>query len=194
MPERSSYHHGSLAEALLFAATQAVREDGAHKVSVRAIARELGVDVASVYRHYKNKQALLDAVVAGGLTRMAAMMEAEVAGGSSEPPARLASVGRGYVLFALEEPELFQLVFGPMRTPSLLPEHAAPYLMLVDSLLELERAGLCRLPVDIATVVAWSAVHGLASLSLDGTLTRAQAYAAIEPTLSVVTTGLGAMP
>ncbi|MBX2802564.1 MAG: TetR/AcrR family transcriptional regulator [Myxococcales bacterium] len=191
MTERETYHHGDLAAALRGAALAAVRRDGAHRFSLRAVARDVGVDVAAAYRHYRNKTDLLGAVANGGFAALAERMRRQLEG-IVDPSDRMAAVGRAYVLFALDEPELVRLMFGPLRPRGQAPppDERNPYMVLLGVLDELAAAGRCTLPVDVAADVAWSAVHGLAALAIDGRLEREAAVARIEPTLAVVLRGL----
>lgn len=196
-PARRAYHHGNLADALAEVALRLVREGGAPAFSLRQAAREVGVDVAAVYRHYRDKEALLRVVAGRGFARMASAMEAEV-GSREGATERLVAVGRAYVAFALAEPELFRLMFGPWgagaEAPLDVPVARTPYTMLVDALEALRAEGRCAVPLPAAADAAWSAVHGFAMLVVDGPIVRGTAEHRIGAVLDVLVAGLGASP
>ena len=193
--ERQGYHHGDLAAALLDAATDAVRSTGAHAFSLRGVAREVGVDIAAVYRHFTNRTHLLGAVALRGFAQLEARMRATIAD-LDDPEARLMGVGRAYVLFALDEPELFRLMFGPTRGEAALPDPTGktfdgPYAVLLEALDGVAATRSGGLPRDAAALVAWSAVHGLAALVVDGPLDPAVARAQVDTLLRAVVVGIG---
>src|ERR1700686_3355801 len=66
------YHHGNLREALLQAAERTVRERGVQDLSLRELAREIGVSHAAPRRHFPDRQALLDALAEAGFARLGA--------------------------------------------------------------------------------------------------------------------------
>lgn len=169
-PPRSAYHHGDLRAALLARATDAIDRDGAAGFSLRAACKTLGVDPAAAYRHFPNREAVLAAVADHAFDRMGATMQEELARSRSRgAEARLVAVGLGYVGFALAHPRLFELAFANPRRPGLQPGVVRPtaYDLLADSLRALAvEARIPAVGLDHAALVAWSAVHGYATLRL----------------------------
>jgi len=176
-PPRATYHHGDLSHALIDVATALVRRSGGEAFSLRAAAKELGVDPAAAYRHFEDKEALLRAVAVRGFAALSDSMEAGVAR-AADTASRFAAVGAAYVEFAVLEPSLFRLMFaGAKVAPAEFTGGTGgtsvvrfPYQILTDSIDELRRDGLCTVDRAGAALVAWSAVHGLAFLILDGRL------------------------
>ena len=174
-PERA-YHHGDLRNALIDAGLTALEAHDASELSLRALARELGVSANAVYRHFADKDALLSALAAEGFRRFAAeQAQAHVAepgaqGGSAE----LAS-GLRYVQFAQRHPGLFRLMFGRFLHASRDPELQAAAVSAFEQLLaQSQPAGHHRNAPDEATLMRalakWSLVHGLSHLMLEGQL------------------------
>src|SRR6185295_9094070 len=97
------YHHGNLANALVDAAIEIVAKDGIEGLTLKAAGAKAGVTHAAVYRHYKDKTALLVAVAERGFVELARVMERALA--SAPPPSRAAffHVGREVVFFAVSE-------------------------------------------------------------------------------------------
>ena len=173
-----SYHHGALAEAMVEQALNAVREHGADHVSLRAIAQALDVSPSAAYNHFADKDAVLVAVGRCGLAaldeRMARVLAAHPGDSDEAARARFAGLGRAYIAFAVEEPNLFRLVFGPIcAAADMGPESSGPYVKLVDALDDLDTRGLLVAGArDGLDVIVWGASHGIASLIIEGYLPR----------------------
>jgi AcrR family transcriptional regulator len=165
---RPTYHHGGLAPALRAAARDELRDRGPAGFRLRAVARAVGVDVAAVYRHYRDKDDLLAALAAEGFEELGAALDAAAAAAPS-PRARLAAVGEAYVAFALADPARFRLLFGPAAAaPRCAGGPGRASAALREALEALAAAGGLRGPLPECALAAWSAVHGLATLAVDG--------------------------
>jgi len=113
------YHHGNLRTALLEAAERTLRERGAQALSLRELAREVGVSHGAPRRHFPDRQALLDALAEDGFERLGAELRdaAGTAGGEFEP--RLRAIAAAYIRFATEDAALLELMFaGKHRAPA----------------------------------------------------------------------------
>jgi len=178
---RTSYHHGDLPNALTEAATEMARQGGPDAVVLRAAARQAGVSAAAAYRHFADHDDLLQAVRLRALDALAAAMQASLDSGDRLPdPAqeslrRFRALGAAYIDFALADPGLFRTAFCRPERP--VADAAAkfatrgPYALLASVLDELVRHGVLdpgRRPG--AEIAAWSVVHGLATLVVDGPL------------------------
>ncbi len=109
--EKRPYHHGDLRAALVAEGLNLLDEKGSDSLSLREIARNVGVTATSVYRHFPDKDALLAALAREGLARLGTQQKeaARLAGGGS---AGFTATGRAYVRFALANPGLFRLIFA----------------------------------------------------------------------------------
>ena len=208
-PRKDGYHHGDLRNALLAASLKLVAKHGVEAFSLREAARAVGVSAAAAYRHFEDRSALLKALAHEGLGRLALTMEEAIAAAPGAPgsPARavaeLARIGAAYVEFAVAHPSHFRVMFGPWcdlsdeLAPELLPHGRDPLQLLVDALDGMVRtAAITAAARQGAEITAWSAVHGLASLLVEGGLPldaaeRAKAYGALHRTLLL---GLGVSP
>lgn len=182
--QRTSYRHGDLANALLAAGIELARAGGPEAVVLREATRRAGVAPNAAYRHYADRGALLHAVCAAAMSRLAVAMEAEQAAvpPSADPAvtarARLRAVGTGYLRYAQDEPGLFRTAFsstaelGDADTPAAAGAAGlTPFQLLAAALDDLVTAGvLPRQRRPDAEFLAWSTVHGLAMLVLDGPL------------------------
>ena len=158
------YHHGNLRQALLEAALVILEREGEAGLALRDLARAVGVSPAAPYRHFDGKAALLEALAVTGFQRFTARMEDVAKAGFDDP---MAAMGKTYVLFALENANLFRLMFSP-----LLKKNGRPGLRMAadaafDTLRHIAGADV-RAAGRIKALTAWARVHGLAVLLLDG--------------------------
>ena len=111
MTERP-YHHGNLRSALLAQAERTVREHGVGQLSLRELAREIGVSHAAPRRHFSDRQALLDALAEAGFARLGSELRAaaDEAGEDFEP--RLQATAAAYVRFATRDAAMLELMFA----------------------------------------------------------------------------------
>ncbi|PWJ51781.1 transcriptional regulator, TetR family [Quadrisphaera granulorum] len=211
--KRPSYHHGDLTTALVREGVAMARDGGPGAVVLREATRRAGVSPNAAYRHFADRDQLLGAVRVEAEQALAQAMQAEVeaveAGTRGSPAelaaARLRATGAGYLRFARSEPGLFRTVFaeGAHRTApgAVAPSESvasAPLRVLSTVVAEGTAAGLLP-PIQDGDVdvVAWSAVHGLASLILDGPLGGLPDDATDRVAnllLAVVVTGLAHLP
>jgi AcrR family transcriptional regulator len=184
-PGTKPYHHGALHSALVEASIALAREGGPDRVILREAARAAGVSHSAAYRHFADREALLAEVSRFARDELAAQMRRRV-NRTKDPRRRLRAVGSAYIDFALTEPGLFRTAFtshpatfrdaehdrattgeGPTHTTT----GAEPFEVLGQVLDEANTAGLLDPALRPgAEIAAWSAVHGLAGLLLDGPL------------------------
>jgi AcrR family transcriptional regulator len=185
-PVRTTYRHGDLRNALLEAGIELARSGGPDAIVLREATRRAGVVPNAAYRHFASRQELLMAVRAHALSQLAMAMEDEIDALKEDPGsveyARgcLRAVGLGYLRFAHAEPGLFRTAFSVPLDDGAEPDPARagrsgmnPFQLLGAALDRMVDAGV--LPPDRrpgAEYLAWSAVHGLATLFTDGPLRR----------------------
>ena len=111
-PENRPYHHGNLRTALLLAAEGALRVRGADGVSLRDLAREVGVSHAAPRRHFPDRQALLDALAEEGFLRLHRMLKQALTDAGDGLQARLQATMTAYTRFATENAALMELMYA----------------------------------------------------------------------------------
>jgi len=167
---RSTYHHGDLRRALLAEASDIARASGPDAVTLREIARRLAVSPAAIYRHFPDRDALLGEVASTARRELARRMLDEMER-VQETEARtraireFQAVGRGYLRFAEDEPNLLAAAFLPIAPSGEETEEPSPWHVLAAALDQLVAAGAMPLARrEGAESIAWSAVHGFAML------------------------------
>ena len=106
------YHHGDLRNALIEAGVRLIGEKGPGGFSLREAARAAGVSHTAPYRHFADRQALLEAVAADGFLALAEAMEKAAADNPGDPVTQLRQAGRSYIVLAVRNPEKTMLMFG----------------------------------------------------------------------------------
>lgn len=110
MSSHTPYHHGDLRAALLTRAEATLREGGIDGLSLRQLARDTGVSHAAPSRHFRDKQALLDALAVTGFQRLGDRFDQAATEGPITT--RLQTVAHAYLRFAVDNPELLPLMFA----------------------------------------------------------------------------------
>lgn len=193
MTERT-YHHGNLRAALLERAWDVVDAEGADGLSLRQLARDVGVSHGASARHFRDKQALLDALAIAGFQRLnSSLADAVAAPGAFAD--RFHAAGDSYVSFAVQHPAI-------LRTMYTAKHHAAASAELVEvshvampALVALITAAqdageLPQGSAEEAAIVAFAAVHGVATLATDDLLGGFPWQDATAATISSVWRGL----
>jgi AcrR family transcriptional regulator len=181
---RTTYRHGDLRRALLEAGIALARDGGPDAVVLREATRRAGVVPNAAYRHFASRQDLLKAVRSASIAKLARAMEGELAklrpegDAAASARASLSAVGAAYLRFAQAEPGLFRTAFSATEEAQPIGDPARagasglnPFELLGAALDRLVDAGV--LPPERrpgAEYLAWSAVHGLAMLFIEGPL------------------------
>ena len=168
------YHHGNLRQALVEAGlalleTAPAGERG--ELSLRQLARQVGVSANACYRHFADKEALLVALAAEGFHRMGAA-QSRAAAAEREPMDRHCAAGGAYVRFARDNPALFRLMFGRFASShynaELREAGGAAFEALRNGAAQVLGLDAGDARVTVAAIRSWSLVHGLSQLMLDG--------------------------
>jgi AcrR family transcriptional regulator len=167
------YHHGDLRAALLERAEHTLREGGSGALSLRELARDLGVSPAAPSRHFKTKQTLLDALALDGFERLVETIAASQAGAGGTFGEQLNAMARAYVGFAMENAALLDLMFSAKHSPEASEALEAAARRWLEQGLELvstgQRQGEVREgPLDRVALTVFAPLHGYIGLALSG--------------------------
>ena len=178
---KDSYHHGDLRAALIAEGLKLLESQDFEALSLREVARNLGVSATAVYRHFPAKEDLLRALAEHGLTMLAEQQQRAAA--KAKGVAAFGETGRAYVRFALANPNLFRLIF--IHTPARLrPEvespEGSPARLLRNYMASALGPRATQEQIFVAALRAWSLVHGLSMLILDEQVDRKTAEAMID--------------
>lgn len=158
------YHHGDLRNALLSKALELIEKKGPDAVSLRELAREVGVNHRAAYRHFEDKRALTAAIAEAGYLALAEALEACWAETKSKPPrARIEAMMDRYLELAFAAPARYRVTFGRRvnedgRYPALESLAERAYRVLMEALGALRKASDAE--VRNAVFALWSMAHG----------------------------------
>lgn len=169
--DKGAYHHGNLAESLLDAVDEIATQFGLEAVTLRACAKKIGVSPSSAFRHYSDKRDLLTAFATRAITQLSeALSSANKTAKETQGDALLA-VGLAYIRFAVDKPAFFRAMWSE-ETIYTGNEHYIEASAVLSSHL---KGGFADAiadtdPESLSTeeLLAWSSVHGLANLFVDG--------------------------
>ncbi len=176
--------HGDLRNACVARGLSLLESKGLAAVSLREIAREVGVSPRAPYRHFADKSALLAAIAEEGFIRFAAALASSRPSSRrrASPQRRLQALGAAYIDFAIGHPHLVALMFGDAfpdrarRFPALHRAALAAFALLDDAVQEaLDARGQRRRAATVTSLTAisaWALVHGLADLLRHDQLTQ----------------------
>ncbi len=172
-----SYHHGDLRNALILAAAELIRESGSADFAMVDAARRAGVSSAAPYRHFKDKDALLEAVCQLGFLGLAietGTIKAQQEVGSREA---IIALGKCYVGYVTSRPQFYDLMWGDHGVRSLEADQSemqvSGFYIFVETVQQwCDAEGLKgKDPLELA-VKLWCMAHGLAGLTMHRQIER----------------------
>lgn len=180
---KSKYHHGDLREALLHASYDLVAMHGAENFTLAQACRLAGVSTAAPYKHFRDRDEVLGLIVTRGFHQMSEQSMRAVEAAGVGTLAGIVAMGQAYVRFAVENENLFRLMFGQhpvLKTDEVvMGEGLGCFSKVIEQVaIYCDRNGVSGNPDEIA-VRLWTFVHGAASLLIDGD------YGVVAPGLDV---------
>ena len=169
MTTRETYHHGDLRTALIAEGLRRLESAGTD-LSLRALAKSIGVSPNAPYRHFANRSKLMGALAAEGFHRFADVIV--VAGQEPKPLAALKSLGLAYLDFAQNQPALYRLMFSPygysLDSSACKAEADRAFGALVGAIARASESGWKTGHAVLTLALAyWAVLHGWAGLSGD---------------------------
>lgn len=175
--EKKAYHHGNLAESLLNAVDELATKFGLEAVTLRGCAKLVGVSPSSAFRHYVDKRALLTAFATRALQQLSDTMATAKARAAEEQTNALIAVGLAYITFAIEKPAFFRAMWREEAIYS----SDKNYVAAANTLSMHLKGGFADTiededPTSLGPqeLLAWSSVHGLANLLVDGPIAKGE--------------------
>lgn len=192
MQPRAAYHHGDLREALIAASFDLIAEKGAENFLLSDACRLAGVSTAAPYKHFRDRDEILESVVARAFDEMTekAMLAIHDNGGPGTLTG-ITEMGRCYVKFAIERQALFRLMFGQnpnLKAAATVTAHGRSCFgqVIEQVALYCQAQSIPGDPINIA-VRLWTFVHGAASLMIDEDYEAAVPGFAVEPMIAEAT-------
>ncbi len=178
--EKKTYHHGNLAESLLNAVDTLASQFGLEAVTLRACAKLVGVSPSSAFRHYTDKRALLTAFATRALNQLSSSLANARATALATDNDPFNAVSMAYIQFALDKPAFFRAMWSEETIYSNDQDYVSAAAQLSSHLTggfaeTIEDAD----PTSLSSqeLLAWSSVHGLANLFVDGSVGKGESDA-----------------
>ncbi|MFI2203587.1 TetR/AcrR family transcriptional regulator [Streptomyces sp. NPDC020192] len=189
------YHHGDLRAALLKSAERTLRKKGVGALSLRELARDTGVSHAAPGRHFKDKQALIDALALDGYERLNHALDTAAGRLSRTFEDRMAAVARAYLGFAVDNPELLELMFTRKHEPDSSAQLAAAVDHSLGSFARMiadaqEQGEIIAGDPERITMVVAASLHGLAALIAGCALDAEEAMSGLDEHVHLLLNGL----
>jgi AcrR family transcriptional regulator len=180
---KDAYHHGDLRGALVHATRQLVIEMGAENFTLADACKLAGVSTAAPYRHFRDKQEILEEVVSQGFDELAERSKAAVVANGPGTLEGIVAMGQAYVRFAVEETAIFRLMFGQnpalKKADRVMGQGRACFGNVIGQVeLYCDTHGLAA-DAQVIALELWTFVHGAASLLID------EDYEKVAPGLDV---------
>ena len=186
---KKPYHHGDLRQQLLCAAIDLLEEGNVASLSLRAVAKKVGVSHTAPYRHFKNKESLLAGIAGQGFDHLSTHMAEAMAQHPDDPAKQLEATGHQYVQLAIQSPQCTQLMFSNiLPCDDTYPETRASGDAAFNGLKSIIEGGQARGvfkqgDIELLALTAWSGIHGLSLLLIGGTLPEILTIPVDEPSL-----------
>ena len=167
----NTYHHGDLRDALVHAALREAEQGGPEAISIKALAKQLGVSQPAPYRHFADREALLAAVTAEAFRQFSAVLREAIRKPSKR--SKLSRLAQATLAFGLRRNGIYRLMFASRimacaSKDSELHTAAMETFGLVLDALEAPAVGLLR---ERFALQIWAALHGVVMLAEQGLLT-----------------------
>lgn len=171
---KKTYHHGALHQALIDAGLTVLASEGLDALSLRRVARDASVSAAAPYRHFKDKQSLLAAISHCGFLQLQSALDES----GKESPGNLDKCGQAYLSFAIQNPQLYRLMFSLHTPPAphAVEDTQSVKATILDSIARIITEGVSNkiivpecIPHELA-LSTWSLIHGVTLLEIDGFL------------------------
>jgi AcrR family transcriptional regulator len=173
---KKRFHHGDLREALIAATRELLIEHGPDGFTVADACRRAGVTTAAPYKHFRDKQEILEEIVLRGFAELTAANAKAVAEGGAGTIAGITAMGISYLNFAVAQSAVFRLMFGhksEIRKVKQVDESSNQCLKhVIDEVAAYSRKHGHKADAQQVAIRLWTFVHGASSLQLDGDYER----------------------
>lgn len=173
---KKRFHHGDLREALIAATRELLIEHGPDGFTLADACRRAGVTTAAPYKHFRDKQEVLEEIVARGFEELTAANAKAVTEGGPGTIAGITAMGISYLEFAVAQPAIFRLMFGhksELRKVKQVDESGNQCLKgVIDEVAAYSRKHGHTADAEAIALRLWTFVHGASSLELDGDYER----------------------
>ena len=172
-PKTKTYHHGNLKEALISAGLEILSQKGMEGLSLRNVAKRIGVSHAAPYNHFPDKQALLAAMSTAGHEQLHQTLLETFEKFKHDSTDLIIEIAWAYLQFAQQDPDRFKLMFSSAleeeRNHPAFMEISGKSIALFEEIIVFcqSKGQLAGCDVKGIAIKLWSSVHGFTTLMLE---------------------------
>lgn len=173
--KKIDYHHGNLRDDFLEIAFEFIKDDDVDNLTLKVLSDKTGTSRSAIYRHFKNKDALIETMILEGFERFDAYVSPVLLDTKKSLIDRFYISGKALIEFAIQNPNLYRLLFGKRYAHiretlmSIKDEECSGFGALKQAIQEGQKSGILKKDDSYhQAIVIWASLHGLATLSIDG--------------------------
>jgi AcrR family transcriptional regulator len=187
-----NYHHGDLRNAMIVAAAEIIEESGSLGFSMADAARRAGVSTAAPYRHFRDKEALLDAVGQLGFLGLSESARRVRDGERKGSIEAIIAIGRNYIRYVTEKSAFYDLMWGDIGARAFDAEafdrKAAGFYVLVETVRDyFDAQDLPDVDTLDLSIKLWAMVHGFSAIAMSGKLPHFHPHADVPAMMESAT-------
>lgn len=186
MKTKETYHHGDLRQNILEEALSWIEKESIFSLSLRGIARRIGVSHNAPYRHFPDKESLLVAIAETGFERLHQTLEYASQNSPNDDKKRVENIGIAYIEYALKNQAYYRVMFGDLKLeerkyPTLEETSQKAFNVLFNAIKagQKNQVFIAEDSLKLAHI-CWSLVHGVSMLVIDGQLTTSDSDSILE--------------
>ena len=186
MKTKETYHHGDLRQNILEEALSWIEKESIFSLSLRGIARRIGVSHNAPYRHFPDKESLLVAIAKTGFERLHQALEYASQNSPNDDQKRVENIGIAYIEYALKNQAYYRVMFGDLKLEDrkypTLEETSQKAFNVLFYAIKAGKKNQVFIAEDSLKLahICWSLVHGVSMLVIDGQLTTSDSNSILE--------------
>ncbi|WCL48462.1 TetR/AcrR family transcriptional regulator [Leptospira sp. GIMC2001] len=167
---KKPYHHGDLKKALIDASMEILKNEGYQALSLRKVSKHAAVSQSAPYRHFADLESLIAEIALEGFKLLTMQLLKIKKRMAKHPLLQYRETGLQYVEFAVQNPDLFQIMYGNQipdhsKFENLVAAESETFQVLVDIISDCKNAGVLKTKnIRTAAMASWTMVHGIAVL------------------------------
>ncbi|MDD2698546.1 MAG: TetR/AcrR family transcriptional regulator [Arcobacteraceae bacterium] len=172
---KNDYHHGNLKDTFLEIALDFIKTDDVENLTLKVLSDKTGTSRSAIYRHFTSRDALIETMIEAGFDDFDRFVSPILRDKTKSLIDRFYLAGKGLINFAIENPNLYRLLFGKKyahireQLVSIEDDNCSGFGALKSAIEEGQKSGILKQDDSYKqAIVIWSSLHGLASLMIDG--------------------------
>jgi AcrR family transcriptional regulator len=171
---KHDYHHGNLKEELITISMNFIAKEDVDKLTLKILSDATGTSRSAIYKHFKNKDALIETIIEKGFEQFDAETTLYLRDDSKALIDKFYLTGKLYVVFAMENPNLYRLLFGKKYAHireellSIKDADCSGFAALQKTVADGQKQGILKKDDSYKqAIVIWATMHGFSSLIID---------------------------